>query len=338
MAALLIVGVAIGIAAYIFYRAFYYPSIRFSEKSRIVYIHTGWNISDVENMLEKKHIIRSSRSFMFLARIKHYSGHIKPGRYRILNRMNNMQLVNLLNSGKQEPETVSIHNIRTIQELAGLMANKIEADSVTILKAITDKQTMKKYGFNLQTISAMFIPGTYPLLWTDTPEDFITEMHTDYENFWTPERRKLAAAIPLTPLQVSTLASIVQAEQSVYEDEKPIIAGLYINRLKKNIPLQCDPTLIFARGDFSILRVRAGDKEIDSPYNTYMHTGLPPGPINMPEPSSLDAVLHYTKSDYLYMCAEADLSGRTHFTSSFKEQQEYATKYQEALNKRGIER
>lgn len=335
-AVVLVLCVIGGIGAYIFYRAVYYPSVRLAEKSRIIYVHTGWDIGQVADMLVKKHIIRSPKAFRWLANIKHYTGHIKPGRYRVMNGMNNMQLVNLLKSGKQEPETISIHNIRTVQELAGILADKIEADSSAIMSAITNAQTMKKYGFNTQTISAMFIPGTYPLLWTDTPQDFVTEMHTDYENFWTPARRKLAAAIPLTPLQVTVLASIIQAEQSVYDDEKPVIAGLYINRLKKDIPLQSDPTLVFARGDFSIMRVRAGDKEIDSPYNTYMHTGLPPGPINMPEPSSIDAVLHYQKNDYLYMCAESDFSGRHHFSSSFKEQEEYAAKYQKALNQRGI--
>jgi len=336
MAATLVLCVISGIGLYIFYRAFYYPGIRFAEKSRFMYIHTGWQFEDVMDMLESKKIIKNPQAFRILAGIKKYKTHIKPGKYRLLNGMNNMQLVNLLMSGRQEPESISIHNIRTVEELAGILGSKIESDSTDIIKAITDKQTLKKYGFNLANISAMFIPGTYSILWTDTPVEFIGEMHTDYENFWTDERRKLAEAIPLTPLQVSVLASIVQAEQSLYDGEKPVIAGLYINRLKKNIPLQSDPTLVFARGDFSIMRVREGDKKVESLYNTYMHTGLPPGPINMPEPSSLDAVLHYQKSDYIYMCAEADFSGRHHFTASFKEQEECAIKYRKALNARGI--
>jgi len=334
----LMLCIAAGLTAYIFYRAFYGPSIRLSVKSRIIYIHTGWNINQVVNMLKYKHLIRNPKAFKLLAGIKDYSTHIKPGRYRVMNKMNNMQLVNLLKSGRQEPETISIRDIRTLQELAGLVSYKIEADSSVILNVLLNSKTLNKYGFTAQSFPVMFIPGTYPLLWTETPAQFIEEMHTDYEMFWTPERRRLAAAIPLTPLQVSVLASIVQAEQSVYNDEKPVIAGLYINRLKKHIPLQSDPTLIFARGDFSIMRVRQGDKEIDSPYNTYMHTGLPPGPINFPEPSSLDAVLHYQQSNYLYMCAEDDFSGRHHFSTSFKEQERYAACYREALNKRGITR
>jgi|SRR6185437_11790901 len=327
-----------GIGLYVFYRAFYYPGIRFEEKSKIVYIHEDWNFAQVMDMLVNKHVLKRPKAFSLLAKIKGYTEHIKPGRYKIMSDISNMQLVDLLISGKQEPETIVIHNLRTVNELAGMLAYRIEADSTAIIKVMTDKQVIKKYGFDGATFSAMFIPGIYHFLWTDSPENFVEQMHNNYEDFWTPERRKLAAAIPLTPIQVSILASIVQAEQSVIESEKPIIAGLYINRLKQGIPLQCDPTLIYARGDFSIMRVREKDKELDSPYNTYMHTGLPPGPIDMPEPSALDAVLHYQKSDYIYMCAEADFSGKTHFTSSLKEQEEYATKYQRALTKRGIQR
>jgi len=336
--ALLLLFIIGGTGLYIFYRAFYYPSIRFTEKSKLIYIHTGWDYAKVLDMLESKDILKKPKAFTILAGIKKYKNHIKPGRYRIMNGMNNVQLVNLLLSGKQEPESISIHNIRNVQELAGILALKMESDSATIINAITNKQTVKKYGFNIANVSGMFIPGTYSLLWTDSPTDFVEYMHSNYESFWTEERRQLAAAIPLTPLQVTTLASIVQAEQSVVDYEKPIIAGLYINRLKQNMPLQSDPTLIFARGDFSILRVRDGDKKVESEYNTYAHTGLPPGPINMPEPSSIDAVLHYQKSDYIYMCAEADLSGRHHFTSSFKDQEACAIKYRKALNQRGIMR
>jgi UPF0755 protein len=335
---LLILVILVGIGLYIFYRAFYYPGIRFPEKSRVIYIHTGWDFDKVLDLLESKHIISNPKTFKIVAGVKGYKEDIKPGKYRIMNGMNNVQLVNLLLSGKQEQETISIHNIRTVQELAGILGYKLEADSATVLKAMLDKQALKKYGFTASTISAMFIPGTYPLLWTDKPEAFIEQMHTNYESFWTDENRKMAAAIPLTPLQVSTLASIVESEQSLHDDEKPIIAGLYINRLKKGIPLQSDPTLVFVRGDFSIMRVRDGDKKIDSPYNTYMYTGLPPGPICMPEPSSLNAVLHYNHNNYIYMCAESDFSHRHHFSTTLKEQEEYAAKYQKALSKRGINR
>ncbi len=334
---LLVIVLTGGVACYIFYRAFYYPSIRFHEKSRLIYIHTDWNYPQVRDMLVQKGIVSSPEFFDLIARIKNYSNHIKPGRYRVMNHTSNLQLVNLLLSGRQEPETVSLYNIRTIKELKDILGLKLESDSAIIASSFSDKN-LKQYGFTNENALAMFLPGTYPLLWTDTPDAFLKSMHTIYENFWSPERRKKAAAMQLTPLQVSVLASIVQAEQSQYDGEKSIIAGLYLNRLKKDMPLQSDPTLIYARGDFSILRVLDGDKRINSPYNTYLHTGLPPGPIDMPSVSSLDATLNYNKNDYLYMCAENDFSGRHHFSTSLKEQEQYATRYRKALNQRQIVR
>jgi UPF0755 protein len=335
-AVLLVLAILFGIGAFTFYRFFYYHSVSIDAKSKLIYVHTGWNFEQVLQMLEDKHIITNSKAFKMVAGIKNYKENVIPGRYRVVNGMSNFQLVNLLASGKQEPQTISLFNIRTKYDLAGILANKIEEDSIDVVKHFNDPKYIKKFGFNTDNFLAMFLPGMYPLLWTDPSDKFITEMHNKYEAFWTADRRKAAAAADLTPLQVSILASIVQAEQSMYNDEKQIIAGLYINRLRKGIPLQSDPTLIYARGDFSIMRVRDGDKKVESPYNTYMHTGLPPGPINMPDESSIDAVLHYEKSEYLYMCAEADFSGRHHFCQSLKEQNEYAAKYHEALKERQI--
>lgn len=326
-----------GVGCYIFYRAFYYPSIRFGEKSRLVYIHSGWNFSQVKEMLVEKGIVKTPEAFDLISRLKKYDNCIKPGRYRIMNHSSNLQLVNLLRSGKQEPETISLYNIRTKKELLDILALKIEADSTAIARCFSDGN-LKKYGFTGQDILAMFLSGTYPLLWTDSPEVFLQSMHKVYEDFWTPERRKRAAAIPLSPLQVSILASIVQAEQSQHDDEKAIIAGLYLNRLKIGMALQSDPTLIYACGNFSILRVLDCDKKINSPYNTYMYAGLPPGPILMPSVSSLDAVLNYRKNDYYYMCAEPDFSGRHHFSTTLKEQEQYADRYRKALTKRDIVR
>lgn len=334
---LLVIFLVAGVGFYIFYRAFYYPSIRFGEKSRLIYIRSGWNYPQVKDMLVEKGIVRSPEAFDLIARLKKYGAHVKPGRYRVMNRTSNVQLVNLLLSGRQEPETISLYNIRACKELMDILALKTESDSSAIARSFSDKN-LKKYGFTRESVLAMFLPGTYPMLWTDTPDEFLQAMHNVYEDFWTPARRKKAAAIPLPPLQVSVLASIVQAEQSHYDDEKAIIAGLYLNRLKKGMPLQSDPTLIYARGDFSILRVLDGDKKLNSPYNTYMHAGLPPGPIDMPSVSSLEAVLNYQKNDYFYMCAEADLSGRHHFSTTLKEQEQYAARYQKALNKRDIVR
>ncbi|MGP8217108.1 MAG: endolytic transglycosylase MltG [Bacteroidia bacterium] len=333
---LLVVLLVFGTGSYIFYRFFYYHSVHLEDKSKLIYVHTGWDFEKVLNMLEEKKIITHPRAFTLVAGLKGYKDHIIPGRYRAVNGMSNLQLVNLLASGKQEPVTINLYNIRTKYDLAGILANKIEEDSTEVVNYLNDPKYVKKFGFNTASIIAMFIPGTYQLLWTDSPDKFISRMHDNYEAFWTGERRKEAVETGLSYIQVSILASIVQAEQSLYNDEKKVIAGLYINRLHKDMPLQSDPTLVFARGDFSILRVREGDKKVESPYNTYIHTGLPPGPINMPDASSIDAVLNYDKNDYLYMCAEADFSGRHHFSKSLKEQNEYADKYRKALDARQI--
>lgn len=327
-----IVGVAVA------YTLFFAPNVKLEEKSKLIYIHTGWNFAQVEQMLKEKHIISQAIGFKLFAEYKKYDEGVLPGRYRVMNGMSNAQLVNMLQSGRQEQESISLHNIILKGDLAGIVGSKMESDSAQVMACLNNGPFLKQFGVNPTNVFAIFIPGTYKMYWTDSPEMFLTQMDSAYKKFWNKERRVKAAAAGLSPLQVTILASIVQAEQSRYIDEKPVIAGLYINRLRMGMPLQSDPTLVYARGDFSIERVREGDKELDSPYNTYKHAGLPPGPINMPEPSSIDAVLNYDKNNYLYMVAEADGSGRHHFSSTLAEQNKYAAKYRKYLNKRGVER
>jgi UPF0755 protein len=187
-----------------------------------------------------------------------------------------------------------------------------------------------KFGFNKHNVLTMFIPNTYEVYYTVSADNLIERMYDEYERFWTEERKQKAAELGLKRTEVSILASIVQAE-SVKSEESPIIAGLYINRLKLGIPLQADPTLVFAVGDFSLKRVLDVHKQVDSPYNTYKYAGLPPGPVNMPEIASLDAVLDYHKSDYLYMCAKEDFSGYHNFSSDYNEHMRNAARYQNAL-------
>ena len=327
-----------GLCLYMGYRFFYGSNTQIEEKSKLIYIRTGSDFEQVTQMLEYKGILKNIKTFITIAKLKNYNQNIIPGRYRVMKGMSNLELINLLESGKQEPVKLNLYNIRTKYEFAGLLSRKIEEDSITILKHFKDEKYVKQFGFDTNNFLAMFIPGPYIFWWTDVSDKFINHMHDVYENFWTEEKRKVAEEKRLTPLQVSILASIVQAEQGQYNDEKRVIAGLYINRLHADMPLQSDPTLIFARGDFSIQRVREGDKKVNSSYNTYIHTGLPPGPINMPDTSSLNAVLFYQKNDYLYMCAEADFSGRHHFSKTLKEQNEYAEKYHQALDAKQLVR
>jgi len=320
------------------YWLFFSASVKLDEKSKLIYIHSGWSFGQVDDMLVEKHIISHPWGFRLFARYKKYNEAVIAGRYRVMNGMSNAQLVNMLIKGKQEQENISLHNIIWKGDLAGIVGSKMESDSAQFMHCLDSAKLLKKFGVNPTNVLAIFIPGTYKMYWTDSPEMFITQMDTNYKRFWSKERRAKAAKVGLSPMQVTILASIVQGEQCLHMSEKPIIAGLYINRLKRGMPLQSDPTLVYARGDFSIERVRNGDKELDSPYNTYKHVGLPPGPINMPEPSSIDAVLDYTPSDYIYMCAEADGSGLTHFSTTLEEQNKYAARYREYLNKHQIER
>jgi UPF0755 protein len=260
---------------------------------------------------------------------------VHPGKYKISEGMSNNALVNELRSGNQEPVKITFNNIRKKEELAGKLSKMLEPDSAHLLEAFNDEDLETKYGFNRENILAMLVPNTYSMYWNTTAEDFIARMAKEYKSFWNDDRKEKAKALNMTQTQVMILASIVEKETPV-EADKPIIAGVYINRLKKNIPLEADPTLIWAANDFTIKRVLNVHKQIESPYNTYKHKGLPPGPIDIPSVSSIDAVLNYTKHDYLYFCAKEDLSGYSSFAKTLDEHMKNARRYQNELNRRNI--
>ena len=251
--------------------------------------------------------------------------------------MSNRHFINMLAIGAQEPVTLAFHNLRLKEEFAGFVAKKIEPDSVSILRLLDSSQFVEKYGLTTDNVYAVFIPNTYQLYWNTTPEKFFKRMYANYEKFWTPERKQRASEINLSPVQVSVLASIVDAE-ALHDDEMPTIAGLYLNRLKKGMKLESDPTVIFALKDFTIRRVLNKYLSYNSPYNTYLHTGLPPGPIMMPSENALNSVLDYRKSDYLYMCAKEDFSGNHNFAATVAQHNINAAKWRQALNERNIKR
>jgi UPF0755 protein len=244
----------------------------------------------------------------------------------------------LLRSGQQAPLNVTFNNIRLKEELAEKICSEVSADADEFLALLNDSSVVSEYGFTTETIMCMFIPNTYEVFWTITERELMDRMYQEYKRFWNDERRAKADALGLTLTEVSILASVVQAEQLGHPDERPRVAGLYINRLERNIALQADPTLVYALGDFSIKRVLDTDKEIDSPYNTYLYAGLPPGPINLPEISSIDAVLNYEDHDYLYMCAKEDFSGYHNFANNLQDHLNNARKYQRALNQARVYR
>lgn len=306
-----------------------------AKKSCYFYIHTGSGFPAVKDSLVKKGYLTSPEKFEWLARRKHYDQHVKPGRYRLTNRMSNNSLINLLRSGKQEPVRVVIQNVRTGAELAGKIGRFLETDSTQLIALFNDPSCLARYDISPPTLFVLFIPNTYEFFWNTSGDQVLDRMHKEFEHFWNPGRKHLADSLHLSAAEVITLASIVEKESNK-NDEKPLIAGVYLNRLKKRIPLQADPTVIFAWRDYSIKRVLKKHTEIKSPYNTYVRAGLPPGPICLPSIASVNAVLHATSHSYFYFCAREDLSGYHNFAANLAEHNRNAKKYQQALNKMNI--
>ena len=317
---------------YYAYQVCYTPNVLVDKNSRVLVIPRGAGFRQVQTLLDKGKYVDDLLAFSFLAKLMDYDEQVKPGRYLLESNLNNLEAIRILRAGIQEPVKVTFNNVRLVKELAEKITKNLNMSPSEFEAAVIRFAINNRYGFNKDNVLAMFIPNTYEVYFNVSPGELIDRMHEEYEKFWDEERTQKAAAVGLTPIEISILASIVQAE-SVKHEEAPVIAGLYINRLKKDIPLQADPTLVFAVGDFSLKRVLNEHKEIDSPYNTYRYRGLPPGPVNMPEIWALDAVLNYTKSNYLYMCAKEDFSGSHNFTSSYRQHLNNAIKYQRALTR-----
>ena len=329
-----------GTIAYIGYRIIYFPNVSIGEKkSVIIYIPTESKYEDVIRILAEKKIFKNEKSFELLGKIKKYKDKIKPGRYRVLANMSNNNLINILKAGLQEPITLTFNNIRTKEHLIFRVCHKLEADSAQLTTLLNDNRYLKEnFGMNSETILTLFIPNTYKFYWNTSAKKFIAETEKEYKIFWNEERKAKAKKIGLTQEQISILASIVQEEQLRFLDENQIIAGIFLNRLKTGMPLQSDPTLKFALKDFSIQRLLNKDKEVDSPYNTYRHNGLPPGPITIPKISSVDAVLNFQQTDFFYMCAKEDFSGRHNFAKTLDEHNRNVKKYHKALDENKIVR
>jgi len=335
IALVLIVVIALACTCVFYYLRFFGPNV--TSNKDYLYIHTGATYADVYKTIRDEHMVNDSASFNSAAEEMKYPGRVKAGRYRLHEAMSNRKFINMLASGAQEPVTVSFHNLRLKSQFAGFISKKIEPDSIAILNLLDSATFVQQYGFTTDDVYTMFIPNTYQMYWNTTPEKFFKRMYANYEKFWTEERKQRAAEINLSPVQVSILASIVDAE-ALHDDEMPTIAGLYLNRLKKGMKLESDPTVIFAINDFTRHRVLLRDLQTNSPYNTYMHTGLPPGPVMMPSVNAINSVLDYQKTDYLYMCAKADFSGYHAFATNVADHLVNAHKFQEALNQRHIEK
>jgi len=335
IAIVIILIIALGFTGLNYYLKYFGPNV--TGQQEYLYIHTGATFNDVFDTIKKEGIVKDSTTFYWSAQNMNYTKRVKPGRYRLREGMSNRKLINMLASGAQEPVTLSFHNLRLKQQFAGFVSKKIEPDSATILRLLDSAGFVRQYGFTPDNVYTMFLPNTYQIYWNTSPKKFFKRMYANYEKFWTQGRRQKAAEINLDPIQVSILASIVDAE-ALHDDEMPTIAGLYLNRLKKGIKLEADPTVIFAENDFTIHRVLSKYLSINSPYNTYLHTGLPPGPIMMPSVNAVNDVLNYKKSGYLYMCAKEDFSGYHNFAANLADHKVNARKFQRALNERNIKR
>lgn len=314
------------------YRSLMRPNVMTPDKKDFsLYIPTGATFEQVKDSLYLHDLIKNTNSFEWVCRQKDYPKHVRPGRYVLRYGMNNRKLCNMLRGGLQTPVQVKFNNLRDIQGLAGRIGRQIEADSLEILRFFSDQGAIDRLGFNLQTIPAMFLPNTYEFYWNTNAEQFAERMKTEYDKYWNKDRLAKASAMGLTPIQVSTLASIVDKETNK-TDEMPRIAGVYLNRLKSGWLLQADPTLVFALGDFELKRVLNVHKEVESPYNTYKYSGLPPGPICIPSLASINAVLNAESHNYYYFCAKEDFSGYHNFAKTLTEHNQNALRYQKALN------
>ena len=307
------------------------PNILVGLEDRIFIIHEGENFDQIRDTLYRYNFINDIVSFSFMSKLLNYDVSVKPGRYRLKSDMNNMEAIRLLRSGNQEPTKITFNNVRLKYELAEKITPTISIEPEDFLDALLSFENSNERNLDSFTSMTIFIPNTYQVYWTISAEALIDRMVIEYDKFWTQERQAKADALDMSKTEISTLASIVQAEASKIPEGK-VIAGLYINRLNRGMPLQADPTLVYAWGDFGLKRVLTVHTEIDSPYNTYKYKGLPPGPINLPEIWALDAVLNYQDHNYIYMCAKEDFSGSHNFATNLRDHNRNAAKYQRALS------
>lgn len=330
--------IVFAVMAYHIYGEVQRPNVKLDgRKTAYLCIKTGSRYADVLKMLKDSSFIVDAESFDWVARQKNYPQLVKAGRFKIRNGMSNNQLINLLRSGAQEPVKITIGKVRSIKRLAELVGNKLEMNDAELYMLLTDNNYLAKFGKTKETAFTLFITDTYHFNWNTSAEQFVERMYAESVKFWNDSRHEKAKAVNLTPDEAYTLASIVE-EETIKNDEKPDVAGVYLNRIRIGMPLQADPTVKFAVGDFEIKRILNRHLEVESPYNTYKHKGLPPGPICIPSKSSIDAVLNHNKHKYLYFCAKDDFSGYHAFARTLIEHNANAEKYRKALNKNRIYR
>lgn len=324
---------------FILVRQIFSDNTKFSEKEVYVYVPTGSTYEDVKKIIAP--YIQNVKRFEMVAAKRNYPENVKPGRFLLTKGMNSYNLVKSLRANV--PVNLAFNNQERLENFAGRVGSQIEADSLSLLTSFKDSIFLKENGFTEENVLAIFIPNTYEMYWNTPAEKFRDKMIKEYRNFWNKERVAKAAKQGLTPIEATILASIVHKE-SVKKDERPRIAGVYLNRLRLQMPLQADPTVIYAikkkSNDFNqiIKRVFYNDLTMSSPYNTYMNIGLPPGPIAMPDITALEAVLNPEKNNYIYFCASVDRFGYHEFAATLGEHNKNAKKYSDWINSQGVKR
>lgn len=330
---ILLLFIAALMISFLYYQKIFSPNV--AKEKAYLYIRSNDKFEDVLLNLDKFELLKNVSSFEWLAKKKNLPEKLKPGKYLLKAGMNNNQIINMLRAGNQEAVNLVFNNIRTNEQLAGKLGKQIEADSISLIEFFNNPQLLAKYNTTPEDVRLLFIPNTYKIWWNTSPDQLMERMKTEYEKFWNEDRDVKAYTAGLSRKEVAIIASIVE-EETNRKDERSTVASVYINRIKKGMLLQADPTVKYAIGDFTIKRVLNKHLSFDSPYNTYKYAGIPPGPICIPSISSIDAVLANKKTDYLYFCAKEDFSGYHNFAKNVDEHLENARKYQRALNQRKI--
>lgn len=330
----------VGFAGYWAYENVFKSNVHLDgKKFTYIYIKTGATLNDVFDELYAQNIIDDHESFEWTARRMKLQDNVNPGKYRIDASMSNRSIIKMIVNGKQEKVKLTFNSqIRNKEQFITYVSEKLEINQGELEEFCNNEQQLQEqYGLSATNFMCLITPQTLELNWNTNIDALFLLLKKSYDEVWTSARKTKAKAIGYSVAEVITIASITQSESTI-KTEQQKIAGVYINRLKKDMKLQADPTIVFANGNFDVQRVLSSDKEIDSPYNTYMYKGLPPGPICLVKPSVIDAVLNYTKSNYLFFCANADFSGYSKFTDDYAVHQKNAKAYQDALNKKGIKR
>lgn len=331
----IIIGILLLLAAYKITADLFLNNVSSANnKDVFIYIKSNKSLDRLIFNLQKEKILKNVESFERVAKLINLTENLKPGRYRITEGMSNIGLIKLLKSGKQEPVNLVINYAKRKENLALSLSKQLELDSNNFVQLFNDSATLSTAKMDSNNIISLFIPNTYNVYWNISGKKFVERMQKEYNSFWNSNRTTKSILLKLSPQEVTILASIVMSETNK-KDEMPIVARTYLNRLQMGMPLQADPTILFALNDTSVRRVLHIHTMLESPYNTYLNKGLPPGPICLASPTAIDAVLNAPKHNYLYFCAKEDLSGYHNFSETFSQHQVYARRYQQELNRQG---